>query len=192
MRKIHPAEILDLVEYERARPDFQKKAIAAKAVRRVAVGPLMTCFFENRLTMHYQLQEMLRVERVVKEEAIADEAKIWNDLVPGRDELTMTLMIEITDERDTKKTLEELKDLEKHVSLDFAGRHVPARFEEGWSDENRISAVQFIRFALTPADVAAMKQESDVRLTIDHPAYRHATRLPAETLAALREDLDTP
>jgi len=192
MRKIHPAEVLDLVEYEKARPEFQKKAMAAKAVRRIAVGPMITCFFENRLTMHYQLQEMLRVERVVKDEAIAEETKVWNDLVPGRDELSMTLMVEITGEQDAKKILNDLVDLERHVALVIGARRAPATFEEGWSDENKISAVQFIRFALSPEDVASLKRESDVRLSIDHPNYRHETRLPAETVKALREDLDTP
>jgi hypothetical protein len=180
MKKIEEREVLDLVQYEKARPEFQKKAIAAKAVRRLAVGPLVTCFFENRLTMQYQLQEMLRVERVVRDEAVRDELQVWNDLVPGRDELSMTLMIEITDM--TQPT----------VSMRIGRRKVPARFEEGWRDDNRISAVQFIRFALASGDRGAFLEASDVSLVIDHPAYRHEARLPETTLAALREDLETP
>lgn len=192
MRPIDESEVLDLTAYEKVRPEFQKKAIAAKAVRRVAVGPLITCFFENRTTMHYQLQEMIRVERIVKEEQIRDELAVWNDLIPGDDELSMTLMIEITDMSKAKEKLEELRDLEQTVSLKIgADREVGARFEEGWSDENRISAVQYIRFALEESDAAAFKKASDVRILIDHPAYRHEARLSAETLAALREDLET-
>src|SRR5581483_1732316 len=97
MRKIAENEVLDLVQYEKARPEFQKRAMDAKAVRRVAVGPLVTIFFENRLTMHYQLQEMLRAERQVRDEAIREELQVWNDLVPDEDELSLTLMIEETD-----------------------------------------------------------------------------------------------
>lgn len=192
MRKIEPGEVLDLVQYEKTRPEFQKKAIAAKAVRRVAVGPLITCFFENRLTMQYQLQEMLRVERVVRDEAIRDEMQVWNDLIPGASELSMTLMIEITDMTTAKEKLQELKDLEPTVSLRVNGKKIPARFEAGWSDENRISAVQYIRFALSPEDAAAVEPGADVRLAIEHAAYRHEARLPEETVRALREDLDTP
>jgi hypothetical protein len=192
MRKIQEGEVLDLVAYEKARPELQKKAIAAKAARRIAVGPLVTCFFENRTTMQYQLQEMLRVERVVRDEAIRDELKVWNDLVPGRDELSMTLMIEITDMTRAKEKLEELKDLEPAVSLRLGARKILARFEEGWRDDNRISAVQFIRFALPGDDRRAFFTTADVRLVIDHPAYQHEARLPEATLAALREDLETP
>jgi hypothetical protein len=198
MRKILPEEVLDLVAYEKARPELQKKAIAAKAVRRVAVGPLITCFFENRTTMQYQLQEMLRVERVVRDEAIAEELEVWNGLIPGSNELSMTLMVEIVDMSTAKEKLHELKDLEPTVSLRILPRQardervVSARFEEGQRDENRISAVQYIRFALSAFDAAALRASDDARLVIDHPAYRHDARLPAETLAALREDLDTP
>ncbi len=192
MRKIEPSDVLDLVAYEKVRPEFQKKAMEAKAVRRVAVGPLVTCFFENRLTMHYQLQEMLRVERIVRDEAIAEETAVWNGLVPGANELSMTLMVEIIDMSKAKEKLQELKDLEPTVSLRIGPAKVSARFEEGHRDENRISAVQYIRFALTPEEVAAFKTTSDVRLVIDHPAYRHEAVLPAATIAALREDFDTP
>jgi hypothetical protein len=192
MKKILPEEVLDLVAYEKARPELQKKAMAAKAVRRVAVGPLITCFFENRTTMQYQLQEMLRVERVVRDEAIADELAVWNGLIPGSNELSMTLMVEIVDMSTAKEKLHELKDLEPTVALWIGDRRIGARFEEGQRDENRISAVQYIRFALSAFDAAALRGSSEVRLVIDHPAYRHEARLPAEAVAALREDLDTP
>jgi hypothetical protein len=192
VRKIERSEVLDLVEYEKARPDFQREAIAAKTVRRVAVGPLITCFFENRLTMQYQLQEMLRVERVVREEAIADELGIWNSLIPGADELSLTLMVEITDMSKAREKLEELKDLEPTVSLRIGALKVPARFEEGWSDENRISAVQYLRFVLGADGRRSFLPASEVRIAIEHRAYRHEASLPQATLAALREDLDTP
>lgn len=192
MRKLAPTDVLDLVQYEKARPDLQKKAIAAKSVRRVAVGPLITCFFENRVTMQYQLQEMLRVERVVRDEAIADETAVWNALIPGANELSMTLMVEIIDMTTAKEKLHELKDLEPTVTLRVGPKTIAARFEEGQRDENRISAVQYIRFAFSSDEAALFKRSEDVRLVIDHPAYRHEARLPKETLAALREDLDTP
>jgi hypothetical protein len=192
MRNISESEVLDLTAYEKARPEFQRRAMEAKAVRRVAIGPLITVFFENRLTMHYQLQEMLRAERVVRDEAIREEMNVWNDLIPDQDELSLTLMIEETDMTRAKARLHELRGLEEHVSLVIGGNApVGAKFEEGWSDDNRISAVQFIRFALSPGDRAAFETSEDVRVRIDHPAYRHEARLPPATIEALREDLNS-
>lgn len=191
MRKLVENEVLDLVQYEKTRPEFQKRAMDAKAVRRVAVGPLVTIFFENRLTMHYQLQEMLRAERTVRDEAIRDEMQVWNDLIPDEGELSLTLMIEETDMARAKERLHELRDLEEHVTLEIAGRPpIGAKFEDGWRDDNRISAVQFIRFALSDEDQDAFRSSEDVRFRIDHPAYRHAAKLPRETVRALRQDLE--
>jgi hypothetical protein len=183
------ADVLDIAKYERVRDDFRKRAMEAKAVRRVAVGPLITVFFENRLTMHYQLQEMMRVERMVRDDKIEEELKIWNDLIPADDQLSLTLMIEEPDVTKAKARLMELKDLEACVSLRIGARRVKATFEHGWKDENRISAVQFIRFDLDRDDRKAFDSESDVRFTIDHDRYAHEARLTPETLAALRADL---
>ena len=192
MRKIALSDVLDLTAYELGREHFRAQAMDGKALRRVAVGPLITVFFENRLTLLYQLQEMLRVERVVRPEAIQQEMGVWNDLMPGDDELSLTLMIEETDLARAKDRLHELRDLEPTVSLRFGGHQVHAHFEEGWRDENRISAVQFIRFRLTPGERQDFLAATDVSLAIDHPAYRHAARLSADTLRGLRDDLGTP
>ncbi|MBI3723583.1 DUF3501 family protein [bacterium] len=190
MRKIQESDVLDIARYELARDELRKRAMRAKEVRRVAIGPLVTVLFENRTTLHYQLQEMMRVERIVRPEAIREEMAIWNDLVPARDELSLTLMIEITDLTIAKAKLEELRDLEETVTLRFGPHVVHARFEEGWRDDNRISAVQFIRFALSNDERNAFLASSDVSLKIDHAAYAHEARLSTETLAALREDLE--
>lgn len=189
MSKIARADVLDLTAYEQARPDFRAKAMAAKDARRLGIGDLITVFFENRTTMHYQLQEMLRTERVVREEAIVEELAVWNELVPEPDELSLTLMIEETDRSKVKETLHELSGLEGHVALRIGEREVRARFEPGRSDENVIAAVQYLKLALTPGEREAVLREDDVRLAIDHPRYRAETRLPRTTLAAVREDL---
>ncbi len=190
MRSIAMTEVMDIAQYERVRDDFRKKAMAAKAVRRVAVGPLITVFFENRLTMQYQLQEMMRVERMVQEDKIAEELKVWNDLIPADDQLSMTLMIEEPDQSKAKDRLMELKDLESCVSLKIGARAtVRAAFEHGWKDENRISAVQFIKFDFGPDERKAFDSEDDVRLVIDHERYSHEARFSKETLGALRQDL---
>ena len=103
--------------------------------------------------------------------------------------LSTTLMIEETDLARAKETLHRLKDLEQHVTLEIGKSTVAAKFDTGWKDENRISAVQFIKFELSNEDEAAFKTEADVRLKIDHPAYAHEARLSRETLEALRDDL---
>ena len=189
MRKIVLDEVLDLTGYEKARNEFRARAIAAKEVRRIGLGDLITVFFENRLTMHYQLQEMMRTERMVKDEQIREEMAVWNGLVPGTDELSMTLMIEQTDHSKVKETLHELSGLEGHVALRIGEREVRAAFEPGRSDENVVAAVQYLKFKLSPAEREALLRDDDVRVAIDHPRYRAETRLPRATLEALREDV---
>jgi hypothetical protein len=189
MRKIVLDEVLDLTAYEKARNEFRARAIAAKEVRRIGLGDLITVFFENRLTMHYQLQEMIRTERMVKDEQIREEMAVWNDLVPGTDELSLTLMIEQTDRSKVKETLHELSGMEGHVALRIGEREVRAAFEPGRSDENVVAAVQYLKFKLSPAEREALLRDDDVRVAIDHPRYRAETRLPRATLEALREDV---
>jgi hypothetical protein len=189
MRKIVLDEVLDLTAYEKARNEFRARAIAAKEVRRIGLGDLITVFFENRLTMHYQLQEMMRTERMVKDDQIREEMAVWNGLVPGTDELSMTLMIEQTDPSKVKETLHELSGLEGHVALRIGEREVRAAFEPGRSDENVVAAVQYLKFKLSPAEREALLRDDDVRVAIDHPRYRAETRLPRATLEALREDV---
>jgi hypothetical protein len=139
--------------------------------------------------MQYQLQEMLRVERVVREEAIAEEMAVWNELIPGASELSLTLMIEVIDLSKAKDRLHELRDLESAVLLAIGDRSVRARFDPRFRDDNRISAVQYIKFGFTAEDREAFLREADVRVRIQHAAYQHEARLSAETLAALRGDL---
>ena len=189
MRKIVLDEVLDLTAYEKTRNEFRTRAIAAKEVRRIGLGDLITVFFENRLTMHYQLQEMMRTERMVKDDQIREEMAVWNGLVPGTDELSMTLMIEQTDPSKVKETLHELSGLEGHVALRIGEREVRAAFEPGRSDENVVAAVQYLKFKLSPAEREALLRDDDVRVAIDHPRYRAETRLPRASLEALREDL---
>lgn len=191
MRLIETSDVLDIAAYEKVRDDYRRRAMAEKAVRRLAVGPLITVFFENRGTMLYQLQEIMRAERLVHDEQIANEMKVWNELIPADDELSLTLMVEETDLSKAKETLRRLKDLEESVSLAIGARTVRATFDQNWRDENRISAVQFIRFQLDPDDRRAFLTAPDVRFVIDHEHYGHEARLPDSMLAALRADLES-
>lgn len=189
MRLIETSDVLDIAAYEKVRDDYRRRAMAEKAVRRLAVGPLITVFFENRDTMLYQLQEIMRAERLVHDEQIANEMKVWNELIPADDELSLTLMVEETDLSKAKETLRRLKDLEECVGLAIGSRRVRATFDQNWRDENRISAVQFIRFQLDGDDRRAFLEDADVRFVIDHDHYSHEAHLPETMLAALRADL---
>ena len=193
MRKVRPDEILDLVAYERIREDFVRRMIERKRPRRVQLGEDLCFVFENRETVIFQIQEMTRAERTVKDEAIANEVAVYNELVPGEHELSATLMIEITDLGGIRAALDRLVGIDEHVALEVGGALVRARFDEKQFEEDRISAVQYVRFPLgeelarrfcDPAVPAALR--------VDHPNCVASAPLAGATRAALIEDLREP
>ena len=188
-RPIRPEEILDLGDYQRARSEFQKRAMAARAQRRVLVGPAASFTFENRETVRYQIQEMLRAERIAAPEQVAHEIDTYSELLPGPAELSATLMLEFSDPEKRARHLGELVGLERHVHLVAGESRAPARFDETQLDPDRVSAVQFVRFPLGGPVLTALGRGDPVRLRIDHPAYTHEAELPAATVAALLRDL---
>lgn len=188
-RPIQLSEILDLGDYERARADLRSRAMAARALRRVAVGPSCSVTFENRETIRYQVQEMLRAERIVDEKQIAHETDTYSELLPGPTELSATLMLEFPDPEERARRLADLVGLERHLSFEVGQARVPARFDDRQLDSDRVSAVQFVRFPLAEASLAALRGGRTARVSIDHPAYRHTAELTRETVAALLADL---
>ena len=118
MRPLEPADILDLTAYEHVREEFLAKTIALKQPRRIHVGDRLCFIFENRDTVRFQIQEMTRAERTVKPEAIAEEVRVYNELIPGADELSATLMIEIPDMQAIRRELDRLVGIDEHVFLD--------------------------------------------------------------------------
>jgi len=195
MKKIEPADVKNLHEYELIRDDWRKTVIETKARRRILLGPKMSLVFENRLTVLNQIQEMCRAERIVKRDAVRREIDVYNELLPGDGELSATLLIEITDERRIQPELDGLIGLAtgRHVWLEAGGRRVWALFLAGQSREDRIAAVQYLRFPLAsePQATAALASGAGpVRLGVDHPAYSAAVELPAETRHELARDLE--
>jgi len=197
-RSIRPEEILDLGDYERARPEVRERAMAARAQRRVQVGPAASIAFENRQTVHYQIQEMLRAERIASPDAVAHEIDTYSELLPGPQELSATLMLEFPDGEERARRLAKLVGLERHVHLVSGDSRATARFDERQLDPDRVSAVQFIRFRLGDPFLEALRllmcdmfrRAAPVRLCIDHPAYTHEAALPVETVAAVLRDLE--
>ena len=196
MKKIEPSDLKNLHEYELIRDAWRKTVIETKARRRIFLGPKMSLVFENRLTVLNQIQEMCRAERIVKPDAVQQEIDVYNELLPGDGEVAATLLIEITDEARIQTELDGLIGLTtaRHVFLEAGGRKVWAQFLEGQAREDRIAAVQYLRFPVgsEPAAAAALASGSGpVVLGVDHPAYHVAVELPDATRRELARDLET-
>ena len=193
MRPVDPGEILDLTAYERSRADFVQRMIDYKSARRVSLGENLTFIFENRETVIFQIQELTRAERTVDPEQIALECKVFNELVPGADELSATLMIEITDPEMIRPALDRLVGIDEHVYLDVGDQTIQATFDEKQFEEDRISAVQYVRFPLGAELAARFRDPSErVVLRVEHPVYQEAAEITGETRASLVADLDAP
>ena len=190
MRGVEASEILDLTSYEKIRPDFVERMIELKRPRRIHVGEILCFIFENRETVIFQIQEMTRAERAVSEDAIATEEAVYNELVPRDHELSATLMIEIPNQTSIRPQLDRLIGIDEHVHLDVGDESVRATFDEKQFQEDRVSAVQYIRFPLGK-ELAAKFCESSIPvvLRVDHPSYTGQTVIEAEARASLAGDL---
>lgn len=189
--KVSLDEILGLERYEQERVELRRRIIALKKRRRVGVGDRVTFVFENHDTMLFQIQEMLRAERTVDLDKIREELEVYNALVPNPGELSATLLIEITNSDRIREDLVELIGIDECVALQVGEQHrVPAQFEPGRSREDKLSAVQYVRFEFdSDARQAFLDWHHPIRLRIDHRNYREATELSEEVRASLSEDL---
>jgi hypothetical protein len=190
VKPLAPDELLDLDAYEEAREVYRDAVIDLKARRRLAVGDRVSLVFENRETLRFQVQEMLFVERIDEPERVQHELDVYNELMPGARELSATLFVEITEPGRIRAELDRLIGIDEHVALVLGTgadqRARRARFDAKQLDEERISAVQYIRFALDDAQVAALAEpRTPAAIRITHPAYPHEAALPP----AVRESL---
>jgi len=185
-------DILDIAQYEKARPEYRARMIEAKKHRRVHVGPVMTFVFENRDTVLFQIQEMMRVERLVHDEQIQHEIDTYSRLLPSRNELSATLLIEITEKEKIRSTLDSLVGLPEHcIYLVIGEKEIEAVFDEEQSEEGRISAVQYVRWKLEEQDIERFHfGQADVSIMIRHPNYHHFTRLTDQQREAIAKDLE--
>ncbi len=187
------AELMSLEQYAREREAFRAAVILHKHARTVRVGPSMTWIFEDRRTIQYQVQEMLRIERIFEPRGIREELDAYNPLIPDGGNWKATMMIEYPDPLERQAALARLRGIEDccHVDIEGCGR-VTAIADEDLERGNaqKTSAVHWLRFELTPAMRDAIRSNVRVAAGTDHPAYRHSTQLPAETLRALSLDLD--
>ncbi len=191
MKPVARSELLDLGAYEEIRDRFRARVIAGKRARRVALGDHMTVLFENHDTVLYQIQEMLRTERITGEKAIQHELDTYNALVPGKHEISATIFIEYVEREQRDRMLAALAGVEDRFYVRVGDERLPVIGEKRGDRTDRTTAVQYARFPLTPAAVAALQQRTaPVRLGVEHPAYSAEVELGAETLGALAEDLD--
>jgi hypothetical protein len=192
MQPVQRTEILDLAAYESVRDRVRAELLAVKAARRVALGGHMTLLFENRDTVRYQVQEMLRVERLSAEREVLHELATYNELVPAEGELSATLLVEYPDEAERDLQLRALVGLEQSVSLRIGAlAPVPVVFDSRQMSTERISSVHYVRCALPAAHRAAFNGEGlqgSVRFVADHAAYRaEAVLKPAQVLALAQD-----
>lgn len=175
--------------YEGMRDDFRKRIIELKRDRRITVGDRVTLVFENRHTLLFQIEEMLRVEHLTQDEQIQAEIDVYNALMPTEDSLSATLFIEVPDEADARQELDRLIGLDEHVILHIGEHTTRAAFEPGRATGERIAAVQYVRFPLSPeAREALTTGGTAMRIEIDHPQYRHETAVPEAMRASLAAD----
>jgi hypothetical protein len=176
MQKLAVEDLLTLERYARERPAFRARVLEHKRDRQLAVGPHVTWLFEDRLTMQYQVQEMLRTERIFEPEGIAEELESYNPMIPDGTNWKVTLLIEYPNESERRQQLTQLKGIEDRCWVQVTGQErVFAIADEDLERENeeKTSAVHFLRFELTPAMIAALRGGSELAVGIDHPRYNH-------------------
>jgi len=193
MQKLTRDQLMPLEQYAKTRNEFRANVIAHKKNRQVQIGPNATLYFEDRLTMHYQVQEMLRAERIFEEEGIEDELNAYNPLIPDGSNWKATFMIEYGDEGQRRVALAKMIGVEHKVWVQVEGHDKvrPIADEDlERTTEEKTSSVHFLRFELTPAMIKAVKSGAAVSMGIDHPAYTHSVSpLPGAIRASLAQDL---
>jgi hypothetical protein len=190
-RKITPEDLLAPGEYEARRKALKAGLIPVKKLRRVEVGPFATFYFENYATMWLQVQEMLRIEKGGAEQ-IPGELEAYNPLIPQGRELIATLMLEIEDTRRRDAVLLTLGGIEETVFLEVGAETIhatPTEYEDRTTADGKTSSVHWVRFAFTPAQIAAFKDPAQrVVLGLSHKNYGHMAVLTAQTREALATD----
>jgi hypothetical protein len=193
MRKLDATDLLSLERYSRERNEFRARVMAHKKHRQLGVGPNTMWLFEDRLTVQYQVQEMLRTERIFEAEGITEELAAYNPLIPDGRNWKATFLIEFPDPGIRKVQLEKLRGVEDRCWVQVAGQErVFAIADEDLERENDVktSAVHFLRFELSEAMAASLKNRAALAAGVDHPNYRHELVLSEAARAALVADLD--
>ena len=192
MKPVTLKEILPFELYEILRPRLRPLIIAEKERRRLAVGEHLTLLFENGQTVWYQVEEMVRSERISAEDAIRHEIDTYNELLPRPGELTATMLVEYADEAERNVALRALVGLERHLWIRIGERREPARFDARQMATDRVSAVQFVRFPLGGLDhdeFLKFTAEGKIAIEVDHPQLTERALITGPIAKALATDL---
>lgn len=194
MKRLTLDDVVGLEAYGALRGAYRDAIIAHKRERRLPIGENVTLLFEDRETLRFQVQEMSWIERIADPDKIQHELDVYNELMPGEGELSATLFVEITEAERIRPELDRLIGIDEHVSLELGSEgdceRIRAQFDPKQMEEDRISAVQYIRFTLDPAQAQRFCEPGvPARVHIDHPRYRESAALPATTRANLIRSL---
>ncbi|MDJ0751480.1 MAG: DUF3501 family protein [Woeseiaceae bacterium] len=194
MNKLSRDDLFSLEQYSEARPAFREKVLAHKRDRRLGLGTNAALYFEDRLTMQYQVQEMLRIERIFEAEGINEELEAYNPLIPDGSNWKATFMVEFPEVEERRAMLSQLIGIEDRVYVqvaDFDRVFAIADEDIDRDDGTKTSAVHFMRFELTPEQVAALKSGASLIAGIDHENYRVEVSPVADNIrSSLINDLD--
>ena len=193
MEKLNIDCLMSLEQYAREREEFRDRVMRHKVARRVPVGPNFTLYFEDRLTIQYQVQEMLRVERIFEADGIREELDAYNPLIPDGTNLKATAMFEFEDVNVRRMRLAEMVGVEHKVWMQVDGQDKTfaiANEDLDRSTADKTSAVHFMRFELDAASIRALREGAGMTIGVDHEAYRHEQVVEPDTLKALLADLD--
>ena len=184
---------MSLEQYSQQRADFRSKVIAHKKHRRVGIGSHLFLYFEDRLTIQYQVQEMLRIEKIFESEGIEEELGAYNPLIPDGQNLKATAMLEYQDVDERKRQLALLKGIEDMVWIQVEGFdpvYAISNEDLERSNAEKTSAVHFMRFELKPEMINALRNGAALKMGSNHESYRHSTAVEPRIREALLADLD--
>lgn len=189
VRPITRADIKGPALYAHIRDDYRNRVIELKQHRRVLIGDVVELVFDNRLTLTMQIEEICRLENLTRDDQINEEIALTNQLMPTDDSLAATLFIALPQDEHLKERLARLVGLDEHVVLHIGTHAIRAAFEPGRSTEERISAVQYTRYPLSPeAKAALLAPKTPIAVEIDHPNYRYRVQCSEELRASLAAD----
>jgi len=194
MDKLTRDDLFSLEKYAEARPAFREKVLAHKRNRRLSLGTNAALYFEDRLTMQYQVQEMLRIEKIFEADGINEELEAYNPLIPDGSNWKATFMVEFSEAEERRAMLGQLLGIEDRVYVqvaDFDRQYAIADEDLERADDHKTSAVHFMRFELPTEQVEALKNGASLIAGIDHDSYRVEVSPVADNIrASLVNDLD--
>ena len=191
MHKLVINDLMNIIEYEKVRNEYREELMLYKKNRRISLGPNITITFENRRTMTFQIQEIMRAERLVHDENIQEEIDVYNSLLPQKNSLSATLFIEVTEERKIKPILNQFIGLTEGdtLFLEIGGKKIFAEFEAGREESDKISSVHYVQFSIKQELIPFFKNDEDIKLKIDYKEYSHSQLLSSDFKLSLFNDL---